>query len=229
MIAVLLNIKRIDADLEAGLDNTVKIAQVGLAVPLWNLDSDTLSHFVEALFLDESLVFVKILSESSTIADQSRAEYKGRDYAYFSGSGQFLAKTSDIFYQGRKIGAIQLAVSRANVRKEIILNILGIAALTTLIVAAISLTSIFVTRRYIARPLLKLQNSAGLIAGGNLEAPIDTSSQDEIGHLARDLDGMSGSIKGLVGQLRESKENLEETTVRSNKGSRIARESSATH
>jgi signal transduction histidine kinase/CheY-like chemotaxis protein len=210
MIAVLLNIKRIDADLEEGLDNTVKIAQVGLAVPLWNLDSDTLSHFVEALFLDESLVFVKILSESSTIADQSRAEYKGRDYAYFSGSGQFLAKTSDIFYQGRKIGAIQLAVSRANVRKEIILNILGIAALTTLIIAAISLTSIFVTRRYIARPLLKLQNSAGLIAGGNLEAPIDTSSQDEIGHLARDLDGMRGSIKGLVGQLRESKEKLEE-------------------
>jgi signal transduction histidine kinase/DNA-binding response OmpR family regulator len=210
MIAVLLNIKRIDADLEEGLDNTVKIAQVGLAVPLWNLDSDTLSHFVEALFLDESLVFVKILSESSTIADQSRAEYKGRDYAYFSGSGQFLAKTSDIFYQGRKIGAIQLAVSRANVRKEIILNILGIAALTTLIVAAISLTSIFVTRRYIARPLLKLQNSAGLIAGGNLEAPIDTSSEDEIGHLARDLDGMRGSIKGLVGQLRESKEKLEE-------------------
>ena len=210
MIAAFLNIKRIDAELEAGLDSTVKIAQVGLAVPLWNLDSDTLSHFVEALFLDESLVFVKILSESSTITDQSRPEYKGRDYAYFTGSAQFLAKTSDISYQGRKIGAIQLAASRANVKKEIILNILGIAALTSLIVAAISLTSIFVTRRYIARPLLKLQNSTGLIAGGNLEAPIDTTSRDEIGDLARDLDGMRGSIKGLVGQLRESKEKLEE-------------------
>ena len=94
--------------------------------------------------------------------------------------------------------------------KEIFLNILGIVALTILIIAAISLTSIVITRRYIARPLLKLQNSAALIAGGNLEATIDTTSQDEIGHLARDLDGMRGSIKGLVGELRESKENLEE-------------------
>jgi signal transduction histidine kinase/DNA-binding response OmpR family regulator len=49
-----------------------------------------------------------------------------------------------------------------------------------------------------------------LIAGGNLEASIDTTSQDEIGHLARDLNVMRGSIKGLVGELRESKDKLEE-------------------
>ncbi|MGH7835285.1 MAG: ATP-binding protein, partial [Candidatus Binatia bacterium] len=119
-------------------------------------------------------------------------------------------KSSDIFYQGKKIGAIQLAVSRDNVRKEIILNILGIVALTIVIIAAISLTSVVITRRYIAGPLLKLQNSAGLIAGGNLEAPIDATSRDEIGHLARDLDAMRGSIKGLIGALRESTEKLEE-------------------
>jgi len=209
-VAILMNARRIDTDLRNGLDNTVKLAQVSLNIPIWNLDNQIVGHFAEALLLDESLVFVKILSEGQAIAWRTSTKFEGKDFPYFQQSSQFLVKSSDIFYQGKKIGTIQLAVSRENVRKEIILNILGIATLTILIIAAISLTSIVISRRYIARPLQKLQNSAGLIAGGNLEAPIDTSNQDEIGHLARDLNVMRGSIKGLVGELRESKDKLEE-------------------
>ncbi|MBI2534476.1 MAG: response regulator [Deltaproteobacteria bacterium] len=209
-VAILINVRRIDADLRNGLDNVVKVAQVSLNVPIWNLDNQIVGHFAEALLLDESLVFVKILSEGQAIAWRTSTKFEGKDFPYFQQSSQFLVKSSDIFYQGKNIGTIQLAVSRENVRKEIVLNILGIATLTILIIAAISLTSIVISRRYIARPLLKLQNSAGLIAGGNLEASIDTTSRDEIGHLARDLNGMRGSIKGLVGELRESKEKLEE-------------------
>lgn len=209
-VAIFINIRRIDADLENQLDNTAKIAQVSLALPLWNLDNDTMDHFAEALLLDESVVFVKILSERQTITTRGRPAFQGKDFPYFNQSSQFLVKSSDILYNGKKIGAIQLAISRDDVKEAIILNILGIVALTILVIAAISVTSIVITRRYITRPLLKLQNSAGLIAGGNLEAPIDTTSRDEIGHLARDLNAMRGSIKRLIGELRESKEQLEE-------------------
>ncbi|MGH7797225.1 MAG: response regulator [Candidatus Binatia bacterium] len=199
-VAIFINIRRIDANLQNRLDNIAKLAQVSLAVPLWNLDNDAMEHFAEALLLDESLTSVRIFSEGRSVAGRTR----------FSRSSQLLTKNSDILHQGKKIGTIEVVASREDVQKEIILNILGIVALTILIIIAISLTSIVVTRRYIARPLLKLQNSAGLIAGGNLEAPIDTTSQDEIGHLARDLNVMRGSIKGLVQELRESKEKLEE-------------------
>jgi signal transduction histidine kinase len=43
-----------------------------------------------------------------------------------------------------------------------------------------------------------------------LEANIDTSSNDEIGSLAKDFDVMRESIKDLIGALRESKERLED-------------------
>jgi signal transduction histidine kinase/DNA-binding response OmpR family regulator len=165
------------------------------------LDDTTLDNFAEALLLDESLVSVRILSEGRPIAGRTR----------YSPSSQLLTKTSEITYEGKKIGEIQLAFSRDDVREEIIFNILGIVALTLLIILAISLTSILITRRYIARPLLELQNSAGLIASGNLDAPINATSQDEIGRLAGDLNAMRGSIKSLIGELRESKEKLEET------------------
>jgi hypothetical protein len=37
-VAILINIRKIDADLRDRLDNAVKLAQVSLASPLWNLD-----------------------------------------------------------------------------------------------------------------------------------------------------------------------------------------------
>ena len=88
--------------------------------------------------------------------------------------------------------------------------IYGIIALTVLIIAAIWLTSIVITKRYISRPLLKLQESASLISHGDLNTFVDKSSSDEIGILAQHLDGMRGSIKDLFGKLSESKEKLEE-------------------
>jgi len=209
-VAILINVRKIDADLQDRLDNAAKLAQVTVALPLWNLDVETINNFADALLLDESLAFVRILSEGQPITTRGRADYQKQDFSHFSQSSEFLVKVADISYKDRKIGTVQLAVSREDVRSAIRVYTLGIVALTLLVIVAITLTSVIVTRKYISRPLLKLQNSAGLIASGNLEAPIDTTSQDEIGHLANDLNVMRGSIKGLVGELRESKEKLEE-------------------
>jgi len=209
-VAILINVRKIDADLQDRLDNAAKLAQVTVALPLWNLDVETINNFVDALLLDESLAFVRILSEGHPITTRGRSNYQKDVFGHFSQSSEFLVKAADISYKDRKIGTIQLAVSRNDVRSAIRVYTLGIVALTLLVIVAITLTSVIVTRKYISRPLLKLQNSAGLIASGNLEAPIDTTSQDEIGYLASDLNAMRGSIKGLIGELRESKEKLEE-------------------
>ncbi|NIM21690.1 MAG: GAF domain-containing protein, partial [Candidatus Latescibacteria bacterium] len=85
-----------------------------------------------------------------------------------------------------------------------------IITLTIFIIGAIALTSLVITKRYISRPLLKLQESASLIAHGDLDTFVDKSSSDEIGILADHLDVMRGSIKQLFGELSESKEKLEE-------------------
>jgi len=209
-IAILINVRKIDADLQDRLDNAAKLAQVTVALPLWNLDVETINNFADALLLDDSLAFVRILSEGNPITTRGRADYQKDVFSHFNQSSEFLVKAADISYKDRKIGTIQLAVSRNDVKSAIRVYTLGIVALTLLVIVAITLTSVIVTRKYISRPLLKLQNSAGLIASGNLEAPIDTASQDEIGHLAKDLNVMRGSIKGLIGELRESKEKLEE-------------------
>jgi methyl-accepting chemotaxis protein len=166
---------------------------------------------VNSLFSDESIVYVRVLEDGNIVASRVRSGFEKKEFSDFQQSSRFIVKTSDIVYKSSPIGLIQIVMSRHSVQKEVILNVLGIIILTILIIVAISLTSIFITRRYISQPLSKLQNSATLIAQGDLDAYIDTASPDETGRLARDLSVMRDAIKRLVEALRESKDELEET------------------
>jgi signal transduction histidine kinase/HAMP domain-containing protein len=126
-----------------------------------------------------------------------------------SGS-EFIVKSSDIYFGENKVGKILSVMSRKSVQKQVLLQIYGIIALTLFIIAAIWVTCVIITRRYISRPLLKLQESASLIAQGDLDSFVDKSGRGEIGILAQHLDVMRGSIKRLFGELSKSKEKLEE-------------------
>lgn len=210
-IVIYVNINRMNANLEYHLDNNLNIAQASLIAPLWNFDFNTVNGFIDSLFLYKSIVYVSISEDDDIIAKRVRPEFEKQDISYFQKSPQFIVKTSDIMYKNSKIGMIQVAVSRKSIHQEILLNVLSIIALTVLIIVAISVMSIFITRRYISQPLLKLQESAALIAQGDLGAYIDTSSPDETGSLARDLSVMRDSIKQLFEALSESKWKLEES------------------
>jgi signal transduction histidine kinase len=209
-IVIYVNMTRMNANLEDHLDNSLQIAKASLVAPLWNFDFNTINGFIDSLFSNEAIVYVHVSEDGNHVASRVRAGYEGKELSYFQQSPRFIVKTSAIVHQGDQIGLIEVAMSRHSVQQEVILNALGIVILTILIIAAISLTSIFITRRYIAQPLLKLQNSTTLIAQGDLDAYIDTTSPDETGRLARDLSIMRDAIKQLVEALRESKGELEE-------------------
>ena len=218
--AIFFNIARVDTELNNRLENASMLAEIGLPTALWSFEYDTVDDFVRALFLDKSIVYAKVLwgisrqtglsTELQIITERKRNEYQEKDFEYFRNSSEFIAETSPIVHDGEYIGEIQLVISRQNVKQELLLNVLSIVALAILVIIAISLTSIVISRRYIARPLMKLQHSAALIAEGDLEAPIETGRGDEIGRLAEDLSVMRGSLKQLFGELTESKDKLEE-------------------
>jgi len=214
-VGVFLNITIMERELETRLDNAMKLAQKSLPTPLWNLDSNVVNDFVEALFLDESIVYTKITWEEQVVAEKKRPGFllqqieSGMPSRLLSGS-EFIVKSSDIYFGENKVGKILSVMSRKSVRKQVLLQIYGIIALTLFIIAAIWVTCVIITRRYISRPLLKLQESASLIAQGDLDSFVDKSGRCEIGILAQHLDVMRGSIKRLFGELSKSKEKLEE-------------------
>ena len=212
---ILFNIAIIESEIESRLDNAMKFAQISLPTSLWYLDNDVVNDFVEALFLDESIVYTKISWGDQVITKKKRAGFQHQQFESAMPptslkDSEFIIKSSDIYFERSKVGKILIVMSRENVRKQVLMQIYGIVALTILIITAIWLTSIVITKRYISRPLLKLQESASLITHGDLDTFVDKSSSGEIGILAQHLDVMRGSIKQLFGELSKSKDKIKE-------------------
>ena len=79
-VVIVFNVRKIDADLQDLLNDSARLAQATVPVPLWNLDTETLSSFADALLLREPLAFVEILSENQTAAARSTG---GEKHALF--------------------------------------------------------------------------------------------------------------------------------------------------
>jgi sigma-B regulation protein RsbU (phosphoserine phosphatase) len=210
IVAIAVNIRSLQTELETKLHNTLNLSTVSLKTLLWNVDSEAVGDFIESLFLDRAIVYARVLAEGQTMVTKAREAFQGQDFDDLAHSAQFLADATEITYEDTTVGTIQLVVSRASIRQQIVLNIAGIVALTILVIAAIAVTSVLIARRYVARPLRELQHAATLIAGGELETRIDASSPDEIGLLARDLNTMRESIRHNNALLEEANHTLEQ-------------------
>ena len=214
-IVLLYDINRIESEMQKRLDNAILFAENSLPTPLWNLDYLVVNEFVEALFLDESIVYLKIWWKDQTISEREhpdlQLEHIDSDISQLLlKNKEMIAKSSDIYFKKDIIAKIVIVMSLKKVKKQALYQIYGTITLIILIMAAIWITSIFVTRRYISTPLKKLQASASLIAKGDLDTFVDKSSTDEIGILSQHLDDMRRSIKQLFEELSESKGKLEE-------------------
>ena len=71
-VAVLVNIARIDTEIRTRLDNAVKMAQISLPTPLWNLDNEVVEDFLGTLFLDESIVLAPLFWGGQTLTEKKR-------------------------------------------------------------------------------------------------------------------------------------------------------------
>ncbi len=213
--AIFINISFLSRNLETRLGMAIKLAQTSLPTPLWNLDNDVVNELAEAIFLDESIVYIRISWADEVISEKIRPSINlpHLNPTHFSSSRKisgFLYQSSDIFHEENKVGTILIVMSRESLKKQFLLQVSGIIALTLLIIAAIWFTSIIITKKYISHPLLKLQKSASRISEGDLETYVDTSGSGEIGILSQDLDVMRRSIKQLFAKLSESKNKIEE-------------------
>ena len=214
-IVLLYDINRIESEMRKRLENAMLFAENSLPTPLWNLDYLIVNEFVEALFLDDAIVYMRIWWKNQTISERKQPGIEIEDVdshkfqTMLKDSGM-IAESSDIHFKDKIIAKIVIVMSLEKAKKQALYQIYGTITLIILIMAVIWFTSILVTKRYISTPLKKLQASASLIAQGDLNTFVDKSSNDEIGILAQHLDHMRRSIKQLFEELSKSKVKLEE-------------------
>ena len=71
-IAIFIHVTKLENELKKSLDNVVELSKISLPTPLWNLDNDIVHDYIEALFLDEALVYAEVVWEGSVITTKTR-------------------------------------------------------------------------------------------------------------------------------------------------------------
>ena len=211
---ILLNVRSNREALRRQATNLANFTAVSLDAPMWNMDEDAVKALIDALLLDEKVVFVNVVNLENPLATHTRDPSASKEFSFYEKSESFAAASSEISHSEgddrEKVGSIQLALSAEDLRKRTQIEVLGILTLTIIIVAAISLTTIAISRKSIFNPLLDLENSASVIAGGDLDLPVEARTDDEIGTLARAFDGMRTSLRARVEDLNQAREQLED-------------------
>ncbi len=192
---VLYSYSKIDSDLKGQLDQTVQFAKTSLPTAIWQLNYRTINDVLSAILINDGIVAVRILAEGVVVASKTSTEYTGKEFSFFQESPQFEVKSVDVYSSGEKAGVFQVAISRAQIQQDLGLAVFSVLVLAFLLIIAILFTSLFVTRKYVFLPLIRLENSARRIAEGDLDTTIDTRGDDEIGQLAKAFSTMAHKLQ----------------------------------
>ena len=209
VLAILITRTKLETVLAKKVEHVVALSQASLPTPLWNLDTKVVKDFITALFIDDALVFAEVRSQEEVLTSKTRPAFEAKDWAFFVQTPQFVTKTAEIVFEGNAIATVQFAFSRASIRQELLLDIAGILALTVLLIGAIFLTSLVITRRAIARPLARLRDAASLVAQGDLDQHLEQGAHDEIGAL-------TGALNHMITKLQQMLTSIADHTVRLN-------------
>ena len=141
-IGIVFNIILIEGELEKRVNNVMKLARSSLPAPLMNLDKDVVNAFVETIFIDASIVYVKISKQDQIITEKKRPGFELKELeaslqpTLLLGA-KFIVKSADIQFAKSDVGKIRIVVSGESAKKQVLLQIYGIVGLIVLIIGAI--------------------------------------------------------------------------------------------
>lgn len=184
--------------LEEHLTEICRQAEVSLANAPWQYNHKSVADFLDSLFLSEAIVFAEVLAEGRTVVRKTRAPADMRGFRFYSESPNCIVRTTAIRHKGEIVGQLRLAATRGTIRRVALKSMTTWVGVLLVLAVVITLTTLLLVRHYILTPLEQLRISAIAIAAGDLDAPIDSSSQDEIGQLAEAFATMMRDLKSTM-------------------------------
>lgn len=132
----------------------------------------------------------------------------GRRYSHNTDDGEVTIVSVPIFGEMDITGALLTRSSRPEVLQKAIERLRGESLRALLIAALVGILAGFLVATAITHRIKRLAKSAGRMAAGSFEGPLDVSGADEIGDLARALDKMRSALKESFGVLTSDRDRL---------------------
>nr|WP_316644016.1 ATP-binding protein [uncultured Roseateles sp.] len=161
-----------------------------LVVPVWNVDKEVASRFVQAVMRNPEVVRVTVEDESKTRFVHSEVMDRR--------SGTVLKDERPIILENRAIGLVTVELSTERVDQELRTDLLKLGAALLGQVGISFVLILLLFERRIMRPVHALRRATARLANGELSEPVVSQRGDEIGKLAQSLELMRQELARLI-------------------------------
>lgn len=184
--------REIDLRVRVPLSQYADVLARGMAVAIWNLDREVAAQLVEAVMRNPDVVQVTVLDEYS----ERFAHGESRTRV----PGDRLREEREVVYNRRVVGHVVVEMSTRHVQLDLLTDLskLGMALLAQVVISFVLILLLF--QRRMLHPLRALQQSTIRLARGELDQPVQSLRQDEIGTLALGLDKMRTDLGTLIAE-----------------------------
>ena len=193
---------RARAALENDLVRHAKVLSAALRTPLWELARSNTQAIVQAIASDERFVSISVLDDTNS---KIFVEVPGPAEK----AAVVLQREEVVEYEGKRVGHLVLRMSLApylaDDRRRLEESVLQLALIFSVSSTVIGL----ILRRRVIRPLARLTQSTRRIAAQDLATPIACDDQDELGRVARAMEGMRQRLLEAFDDLKHKNAVLE--------------------
>lgn len=180
--------------------NMVDRLSAVLALPLWNVDTNSIEFVAEAYQQTDNLVGLRVSDESGDPLYKSTA----------SGDGDLITATKPIMHLDQHIGLVEVSLSKSNLvgmQRKTLLNtfIIMLCVILSVVVVTVVLLKVFLTK-----PLASLTQGIEIIANGSYDHVLPPVKQGDVDVIIQKANAMAGQISDRDKALRESKKRYQE-------------------
>lgn len=190
-------------DMEYKINYTSEMIALSISEPLWDYDYEAISKMGESFFKDKEVntlivkdkiageIYVNIVEEKNFI-DES-----------------IIKKEEEVFYQGKKIGSIEIHFTNAFRKAAIYQRVTSRFIILLILTTTLSIVVMLITKRIMA-PVEILKADVQRLADGKERISRNSFRDDEIGQLAINFNIMGEKIEKTKKELMLLNESLEE-------------------
>lgn len=195
---IFYNVRSLKQELANQLTEISALSALTLPNALWQYNYEYIHDFANSIASYKDVVFIKVSTNEKVISIKSREGLSDYDYSFFKNSTDYICAERRITHNNFEIGQVQIVMTRERIERLIINNSFIAIILLLAIISAIITTNLMLSHKHLFLPLSRLERSTKMIAGGDFDAMIDTSANDEIGKLAQSFSQMIHSIKSIT-------------------------------
>ncbi len=131
------NYFKLQRQLNEQLDETLELAETSLPTTVWQMDYSSMEDILGAILINDAIASVRILTDGRMAAIKTQRRYKDKNFEYFKKSAKFTVKSVDVKRYGERVGLFEVAISRGEIKRELIITVVVVILLALCLCVAI--------------------------------------------------------------------------------------------